>query len=91
MSLGVLRITVQRSDSATCSLSLIFSPAHTGRVIWGVGPKLYLPTATSDELGINRMGGGLAAAALATNGPSIIGVIAHERLGRIRKRARRIG
>ena len=54
-----------------------FSPAHTGKVIWGVGPKLYLPTATSDELGINRMGGGLAAAALATNGPWIIGIIAH--------------
>lgn len=54
-----------------------FSPAHTGRVIWGVGPKLYLPTATSGELGINRMGGGLAAAALATNGPWIIGMIAH--------------
>ena len=54
-----------------------FSPAHTGKVIWGVGPKLYLPTATSDELGINRMGGGLAAAALTTNGPWIIGIIAH--------------
>jgi hypothetical protein len=54
-----------------------FSPAHTGKVIWGVGPKLYLPTATSAELGINRMGGGLAAAALAINGPWIIGIIAH--------------
>ena len=54
-----------------------FSPAHTGKVIWGVGPKLYLPTATSDELGINRMGGGLAAAAVATTGPWIIGIIAH--------------
>ena len=36
-----------------------FSPAHTGTVIWGVGQKLYLLTATSDELGINRIGGGL--------------------------------
>jgi len=54
-----------------------FSPAHTGKVIWGVGPKLYLPTATRDELGINRMGGGLAAAALATNGPWLVGIIAH--------------
>ena len=54
-----------------------FSPAHTGKVTWGVGPKLYLPTATSDALGINRLGGGLAAAALTTNGPWIIGIIAH--------------
>ena len=54
-----------------------FSPAHSGRVNWGVGPKLYLPTATSDRLGNNRMGGGLAAAALTTNGPWIIGMIAH--------------
>ena len=54
-----------------------FSPAHPGKVIWGVGPKLYLPTATSDRLGINRMGGGLAAAALTINGPWIIGMIAH--------------
>ena len=53
------------------------SPAHTGKVIWGVGSRLYLPTATSDELGINKMGGGLAAAALATNGPWIIGILAN--------------
>src|SRR5678815_374443 len=24
------------------------SPAHTGKVIWGVGSRLYLPTATND-------------------------------------------
>jgi hypothetical protein len=54
-----------------------FSPARTGKVIWGIGPKLYLPTATSDALGINRMGGGLAAAALTINGPWIVGIIAH--------------
>jgi hypothetical protein len=54
-----------------------FSPATTGKVIWGVGPKLYLPTATHQELGINRMGGGPAAATVAVNGPWIIGIIAH--------------
>src|SRR6185436_1314214 len=40
------------------------SPAYTGKVIWGVGTRLYLPTATHDELGINKVGGGPAAAAL---------------------------
>jgi hypothetical protein len=54
-----------------------FSPATTGKVIWGVGPKLYLPTATHHELGINRMGGGPAAAIVAINGPWVMGIIAH--------------
>ena len=76
MFLGVLPITVQRSDRQPAAGVLFLTCAHR-QVIWGVGPKLYLPTATSDELGINRIGGGLAAAALATNGPWIIGIIAH--------------
>jgi hypothetical protein len=35
-----------------------FSPAHAGKFIWGVGPQLWLPTATDHELGINKWGGG---------------------------------
>ena len=53
------------------------SPARTGKVIWGVGSRLFLPTATDDELGINRVGGGPAAAALANNGPWLIGILAN--------------
>jgi hypothetical protein len=34
------------------------SPAHTGKFIWGVGPQLWLPTATDHKLGINKWGGG---------------------------------
>jgi hypothetical protein len=54
-----------------------FAPAHTGKVNWGVGSRLYLPTATNDRLGINKVGGGPAAAALATNGPWLIGILAN--------------
>jgi hypothetical protein len=34
------------------------SPVHTGKFIWGVGPQLWLPTATDHSLGINKWGGG---------------------------------
>ncbi len=53
------------------------SPAHSGSVIWGVGPKLYLPTATNKSLGINRMGGGPTAVALTIQGPWVAGIVAN--------------
>jgi hypothetical protein len=34
------------------------SPVHVGKFIWGIGPQLWLPTATDDKLGINKWGGG---------------------------------
>jgi hypothetical protein len=40
------------------------SPVHTGKLVWGVGPQLWLPTATDDKLGINKWGGGPAAVGL---------------------------
>lgn len=53
------------------------SPATAGRVTWGVGSRLYLPTATNDALGTNKVGAGPAAAALASHGPWLIGIIAN--------------
>jgi hypothetical protein len=53
-----------------------FSPAHAGKVTWGVGPRLYLPTATHREFGINRLGGGPTAAAVAISGPWVMGILA---------------
>ena len=51
------------SDGVDYGLSNIqpqfyLSPVHTGKFIWGVGPQLWLPTATDHELGINKWGGG---------------------------------
>jgi hypothetical protein len=51
------------SDGVDYGLSNIqpqfyLSPVHTGKFIWGIGPQLWLPTATDHELGINKWGGG---------------------------------
>jgi hypothetical protein len=56
---------------------LYLSPARNSKVTWGVGSRLYLPTATSDALGTNSMGGGPAAAALTVSGPWLIGILAN--------------
>jgi hypothetical protein len=53
------------------------SPAHAGPIIWGLGPKVYLPTATDKELGLNKWGGGPAAVALTIQGPWVGGIIAN--------------
>ena len=52
-----------------------FSPAHSGSVIWGVGPQLWLPTATENELGYNHWGAGPAAVALTIQGPWVAGAL----------------
>jgi hypothetical protein len=59
------------------------SPAHPGRLIWGVGPQLYLPTATDDALSTNvsgvqigrKWGGGVATVALTQHGHWLGGVL----------------
>src|SRR5262245_35310423 len=53
------------------------SPAHARRITWGAGARLYLPTATNDAVGINKVGGGPAAAALANNGRWLVGILAN--------------
>src|SRR5262245_11830005 len=54
-----------------------FSPAHSGKMTWGVGPRLYLPTATHREFGINTLGAGPAAAVVAIRGPWVMGILAN--------------
>ncbi len=36
--------------------TFFFTPAHVGRLIWGVGPALLIPTATDSELGMGKWG-----------------------------------
>ena len=48
--------------------SLYFSPVDYGKVIWGVGPSLNLPTATDDALGSGKWSGGLTAVGLTQPG-----------------------
>ena len=52
-----------------------FSPAKSGRVIWGAGPVFLLPTATSNELGSEKFGVGPSVVLLTQPGPWTIGLL----------------
>jgi hypothetical protein len=54
-----------------------FSPTHVGSVIWGVGPKLWFPTATDKSLGLNKWGAGPTAVALTIQGHWVVGALAN--------------
>jgi hypothetical protein len=49
---------------ADTTSSFFLTPAHSGRLIWGVGPAVSMPTATSDQLGSGKWGVGPTGAAL---------------------------
>ena len=51
------------------------SPVHAGKIVWGVGPQLWLPTATDHSLGINKWGGGPATVALFRSGHLLAGTL----------------
>ena len=53
------------------------SPAEPGKIIWGAGPVLQIPTATDDRLGSNKWSGGAGFVALAMPGKWVIGVLAY--------------
>ena len=56
---------------------LFLSPAHPGKLIWGVGPVLYLPTATDKTLGVNAWGAGPGVVGLTIQEPWVVGVVAN--------------
>ena len=49
------------------------SPANPGKLIWGVGPEVYLPTATNKTLGVNAWGVGPGVVVLTIQEPWVIG------------------
>jgi hypothetical protein len=55
--------------------SAFFSPAKPGRMIWGAGPALLLPTATSNGLGSEKFGVGPTAVALVQPGKWTLGFL----------------
>jgi hypothetical protein len=76
----IYRPRISPSDSSLAGIGnfqpeLYFSPAHPGKVIWGVGPKLWFPTASDDTIGVNKWGGGPAVAALTIRGPWVVGTL----------------
>lgn len=59
--------------------SFFFSPAKPMHgIIWGVGPILYLPTATDDLLGPDKWGAGPTGVALMQEGPWTVGILANQ-------------
>lgn len=50
-----------------------FSPKDAGRLIWGAGPVLLVPTATDDVLGTDKWGLGPSAVLLTIQGPWVVG------------------
>ena len=53
------------------------SPAESGKVIWGVGPVVQIPTATDDHLGTDKWSGGPGFVALAMPGKWVLGVLGY--------------
>jgi hypothetical protein len=52
-----------------------FGPAKPGKVIWGVGPAIVLPSATNSSLGSDKWCAGPAAVALAMPGKWVVGAL----------------
>jgi len=46
------------------TVSLFLTPASTGKIIWGFGPAILIPTATNDQLGFGKWGLGPTGAVL---------------------------
>jgi hypothetical protein len=57
--------------------SLFFSPAHPGKIIWGVGPALVFPTATYPSLGQGKWSAGPTFVVLAQPGHWTLGLLAN--------------
>jgi hypothetical protein len=55
--------------------SAFFSPAQAGRVIWGVGPVVLLPTATDNALGTQKFGIGPTAVVATQPGKWTLGTL----------------
>jgi hypothetical protein len=66
-----LRINGMSDTVATAFLS----PAHSGKIIWGAGPVLLLPTATNNSLGSEQVGFGPSIVALAQPGRWTTGIL----------------
>jgi hypothetical protein len=51
------------------------SPARPGKIFWGAGPVLQVPTHTDDRLGTDRWGAGPSVVALVMPNPWVIGAL----------------
>ena len=66
---------VRINGMADTVLSAFFSPSNPGRVIWGDGPVMLLPTATSNALGSEKFGIGPTVVVLTQPGKWTLGTL----------------
>ena len=71
---------VQETSGGTYGLgdinhTVFFSPAKAGKLIWGAGPMVSIPTATDDVLGTGKLGLGPSFVALTMPGRWVIGAL----------------
>jgi hypothetical protein len=72
------RVTPTQSETfglGNINPQFYLSPAHPGSVVWGVGPQLWLPTATDKTLGVNKWGGGPAVVVLTKKSHWLFGAL----------------
>jgi hypothetical protein len=55
------------------TFTAFFSPKDSGKLVWGVGPAIVLPTATDDRLGFDKWAAGPSFVALTMPGRWVIG------------------
>jgi hypothetical protein len=60
---------------ADATISFFLTPAHAGKLIWGIGPALLIPTATTKQLGAGKWGVGPTGAALVEPEWGSVGIV----------------
>ena len=58
--------------------TVFLSPAKPSKLIWGLGPTMTLPTASTGQLGSGRWSAGPAAVGLFMDGPWVVGALANQ-------------
>jgi hypothetical protein len=58
------------------SFTAFYSPVAEGALTWGLGPVLYMPTATKDTLGSSKWSAGPSGVGIWITGPWVIGCLA---------------
>ncbi|HEY6414136.1 MAG TPA: hypothetical protein VIX42_10635 [Edaphobacter sp.] len=66
---------VSYSGTGDMQIQTFFTPAHPGKIIWGVGPAFSLPTATAYPAKTGTWAAGPSIVLLATPGPFVLGSI----------------
>ena len=65
----------RQSGLGDTTFTAFLSPSETGKVIWGAGPVVLIPTATDDRLGLDKWGLGPSLVFLGMPGNWVIGAL----------------